>query len=276
MPYTLELSSARAKLERAKIHINALRAEIDREGTPNPKLIPLRKQFEPEYGAIVWRIERVINISDDWSLIVGDAAHNLRCSLDHLAWQLALRRFNGVEPTDRKTIKEIQFPVCLDESIWDKPYVNRKHMLIADAEKLKQFQPFNLGPISRASGSIHPIEALGGFGGLDNTDKHRRIHMVNVAPQAGTFGQEGPIKFRDCEFVPNTINGGPDLHNSFPGNPPRPGNEILRIPVTPVGPNPDVNFEASLTGYVAIRETWDVLNVLDSISEVVAKILKLF
>jgi len=281
MPYTLDLTGAWAKLNRAKVHVNTLRADIDRQGYPDAKgvnveharVIRLRKQFEPKQGAIVYRIDGLIEIGNDWGLIVGDAVHNMRCALDHLAWQLALRKFNGVAPTDRRIIKEIQFPVVVNKNDWP-THINRKHMEPADADKLEKFQPFNLGPIARANRSLHPLEQLAGFGGLDNVDKHRAIELTYLAAHQVTFYNDPNVVFTDC--MPVLMDTALQTFITTPGRPPNVGDEILRVLVTATGPHPDVNFEPRLTGYIAIRETWDALYALDTMTEGVATILKAF
>lgn len=273
MSYILDLSSARAKLERAKEHVETLRSDVGVEGSDNAVAIPLRQQFELEQGAIVFRIERVIEIRDYWSLILGDAAHNLRCALDHLAWQLAIRHNNGIVPTDYSHIRGVQFPIVIKKNDWPTDRY-RKFMEPSDAAKLERFQPFNLGPISRARGDIHPLEALAGFGGLDNIDKHRTIHIVSHGLYKGTLGGRHMV-FADCWFVPGP-GGMPIWKVTSPSDPPNPGDEVLRIDVTPTGPNPKVDFNASLTGYVTIRETWNVFTALDAMKQGVEDILNEF
>lgn len=61
-----------AKLDHAVTHINMLRTEIEEAGAPHPDLIPLRRKYEADQGAVVYRIDRVIQIRDDWPLAVHD------------------------------------------------------------------------------------------------------------------------------------------------------------------------------------------------------------
>jgi hypothetical protein len=272
MAYTLDLTGSWAKLKWAKRHINQLRAEITEAGKGDPKRISLRRQYEPDQRAVVYRIDRFIEVRDYWGLMVGDALHNLRGALDHLAWQLALRHFNGVAPTDMKIIRHIQFPIVSDKNNWP-THVHRKHMDAADADKLAGFQPFNLGPISRASGQfIHPTESIAL---VNDIDKHRLIHLPFVRAQQGHFVGPGPEDIRDC--VPVMAQGAALITLSNPGNPPHPGDEVARVHIVAVtGPNPDVDLHAHATGYIAFSETWDVIDSLDSAAETVAMILKTF
>jgi hypothetical protein len=273
MNHKLDLSSAWSKLERARVHIKILRSEIGVKADEQTASLTVSRAFEPQSSAIIWRIQTVIQVRDHWSLIVGDAAHNLRCALDHLAWQLAIKHFKGVEPTNPVVIRQIQFPVVVERNRWP-DHMNRKYMDAADAQKLEDFQPFNLGPISRSKGQLHALETLAGFGGLDNIDKHREIHITEVAPFQTTIGGSGMF-FTDCTYLPGP-QGTPQLIAGPPGDPPEPGNEILRLPVIKTGPNPDVNFNATQTAYVAIRGTWNVLEALDAMDQGVDAILKRF
>lgn len=155
------------------MHVHVLKSAIIKQTQDAPPLSFTRK-FEVEGRAIVLRVQQLEKLPNLWGLMFGDAVYSLRCALDHLAWELAVRHFNGVEPTDRKIIREIQFPVVMREADWN-GNANRKHMSADDAEKLKGFQPF----CSSISGSlINPIGLTLGFGGFSNVDKHRRMHLA--------------------------------------------------------------------------------------------------
>ena len=115
MPYNVDLTGAWAKLRRCEALVNALRKEVWEAGSPDPYVIPLRRRYDAAGRAVVFEIDRVITISDDWTLMLGDALHNLRSAINHLAWQLALRHSRGVVPVDRSVIRAIQYPIVLDE-----------------------------------------------------------------------------------------------------------------------------------------------------------------
>jgi hypothetical protein len=198
LAYTLDLTGSWAKLKWAKRHINLLRTEITEVGKGDPKRISLRRQYEQDQRAVVYRIDRFIEVREHWGLIVGDVLHSLRGALDHLAWQLAIRHFNGVAPTDRKIVRHIQFPIVSDKNNWP-AHVHREYVDAADADKLERFQPFNLGPISRAAGDIHPIESLAL---VNDIDKHRVIHLPFLRAEQGYFVGPGPDDIRDCTLGP--------------------------------------------------------------------------
>lgn len=268
MAYTLDLSSSWAKLERAKTHVDQLRAEIAEAGNGDPKSIPLRREYDAEDRAVVYRVEHVIEVRPHWSLLVGDAAHNFRSALDHLAWQLAVRYFGGVEPTRSRVIQNIQYPVVTDPNLWPK-HRFRQYMTPEDALIVEANQPFRYPQ----PGTLHVLDSLAT---LSNVDKHRLLHVIYVLAHQGTFVNTGA--YRDClpdtRMMPNGTQANVALRG-FDG-PPRPNDEVARVFVRPAGPHPDVDIQARLTGYVAVRESWNLLDLLDASGRWIAALLKRF
>lgn len=180
--YVLDLRSSIAKLDRAKKHIDGLRTKIAEAGRPDPEVISLRRQFEPEHGAVICRVERVLQTGEDWELIIGDALNNLRAALDHLMWQLAVRHNSGVAPKPH-IATQIYFPIVFDKGNWAR-HKHRKlgHISIADSDRLEKAQPFNMPAADKAAGKT---AALGMLATLSNTDKHRTIHLTYCAFKMG-------------------------------------------------------------------------------------------
>jgi hypothetical protein len=108
MAYDLDLDGSRAKLKRAQAHIDAFHTAVEEKLGAHPINYGIGRQVDRDQSAVIYRINRLIEIDDGWSPIIGDAVHNLRCALDHLAWQLAIRHCNGVEP---KNPNSIYFPI---------------------------------------------------------------------------------------------------------------------------------------------------------------------
>ena len=85
------LIGARLKVERARKHLDLLRQETRAftEGKP----YGVRAEFDAERSEYAIRIrlrDPDTRVPIGLSLIAGDAVHNLRSALDHLAWQLAI------------------------------------------------------------------------------------------------------------------------------------------------------------------------------------------
>jgi hypothetical protein len=264
----LDLSGAWSKVVRGKMHVEVLRAMIRRAGRPNPNVIPLRREFDPKERAIIFRIEKIVEVGDDWGLIAGDAIHNLRSALDHLAWQLALRYFNGVEPQKPGIVKNIQFPIVSDVSKWaGSPH--RINVTPADVLKLEKVQPFYVThPVGR-----HFLEGLAEF---SNADKHRTVQLAYTA--VGDVTIVGPARsdFTDCVPAIITRNGGIIAQTRKAGKSPKSGDEVARFPVWPTGPKPDVKAEVRATGFVGVRDNWDILHTLDYFADGVVEILRYF
>jgi hypothetical protein len=258
------------------MHVHALKWAIIKRTQDAPPLTFTRK-FEGEGSAIVLRVHQLEKLPNLWGLMFGDAVYNLRCALDHLAWELAVRHFSGVEPTDRKIIKGIQFPVVLKEADWN-GHIHRKHMSADDAQKLKHFQPF----CSNVPGwRINPISLMLGFGGFSNVDKHRKMQLAYVVPfglKVGSGdkpGESGPLKYIDCRPIDGNSATLP-LHMNLASRVLRAGEEIARVPVIQTGPNPDLNLQAELTYLVVIGDTVPVLDILDVMVVQVDRILREF
>lgn len=114
-----------------------------------------------------------------WSMVVGDAVHNMRCSLDHIAYALAVKHLAAIGET-RKPSGDTTFPLFQNV---DKPGFRKKTADISpEARKvIEGFQPHN------RSNPLWMVSVL------DNADKHRaitihgaRISMTNITLGEGT------------------------------------------------------------------------------------------
>ena len=262
-----DLASAWAKLERAKAHINALRAEIEKAGAPDPELIPLRREYDAKEGTVVTRLDRVIQIRDNWPLLVGDAVHDLRCALDHMMWQLATVYF-GRQPTPTEA-KQIQYPeVRKLKDITGHRLL--KYVQPADIERLKSFQPYR----RLRKGELHPLPKLIR---LSNVDKHRRLHLLVVVPRSSPLTNRIDA-YRDCIPAPRLMPDGGYAHAQLiaPSRNPRAGDVILVAFVRPTGPNPDVEVDLRLLGFVGIGNLGPVVPMLDAMAKYVTGVLNAF
>ena len=106
-------NSARLKIDWAEKHLDALDAEIDRwtSGPPNPRRL---KRIRDGVPSTDFRAQFRFDppIPDTLPMIIGDAVHNLRSALDHLACALAELEI----PTDSETGHSgIEFPIYISE-----------------------------------------------------------------------------------------------------------------------------------------------------------------
>lgn len=77
---------ARLKIERARRHIEELRSEVAAYLASRPMRLMVRQRREPPEKVLA--VERIAPIPDDFSMLIGDAVHNLRAALDLFAYSL--------------------------------------------------------------------------------------------------------------------------------------------------------------------------------------------
>jgi hypothetical protein len=105
-----------------------------------------------------------------FSVICGEIVHDLRSSLDHLAWQLVIAAKN--EPS-RKTC----FPIFISDPRSDKDALTRyegcvKGMSVRAKALIHQLQPFE------RSSTFPEGDPLAILNALCNRDKHRELNVV--------------------------------------------------------------------------------------------------
>ncbi len=78
--------SAKQKIERAENHIADLERQFAAFVAEKPHRFVV--QSDPESGDLIVRVKFEKPLPSSFALIIGDAIHNLRCALDHAAWEL--------------------------------------------------------------------------------------------------------------------------------------------------------------------------------------------
>src|SRR5881396_2019221 len=83
-----DLSGVLVKIDRAKTHLYDFETHIRPiQAACREAIIRERDEQRSEH---IFRLDRVPAVPPLLSAIIGDAIHNLRVSLDHLAWQLVI------------------------------------------------------------------------------------------------------------------------------------------------------------------------------------------
>jgi hypothetical protein len=159
------LEGAVAKIERARHHIDCFHRVWEDSLRDHP--YELTCEIYAEGREHVYKLNRPPTIDARLPLIVGDAIHNLRTALDHIAHELV--RLNNGEPTRRT------------------------------AYPIKPRQRVSGGIAPEAGRVINEVRGLDNGGmaqwltilaELDNIDKHRYLHVVAVQPFTGILGAE--------------------------------------------------------------------------------------
>lgn len=247
MTYSV-LSGLPLKVARAEAHIaeveSAMHAYLDgrsTDGTP----YQTEGHFEPQTSEYVIRARLRFAPPPEIGVALGEAAHALRSSLDHLIWDLVYLRKNT--PTRRT-----QFPVFLDEPGFTKTGVPMlSGTTKTDKDAIHSFQPFVANPTAPAD------DPLAVMSWVDNTDKHRVIHAVLPIVSAPWFPStadadgyyESPIEYAWSDFSRNNDAGQitrirvrrPTLSLGVP-------EDVIRIGLQPAGPDPMMTLASAAPG----------------------------
>lgn len=186
-------SSAVRKLQRAREHIGTLRNGIDDFLKAQPYAVGRRLQAKGRVHEYL--LIRYTPAPDSLGLLVGDAVHNLRSCLDHLAFSLAQEgaKAAGITMTSKEEA-QLQFPIC-DTPNDFKKQVGRGRLRGVEPHAqalIERYQPFRLAP-------QHPERSvLGCLARLDNADKHRVLlvtsHVVSLGDYSLPSGVERPVE----------------------------------------------------------------------------------
>jgi hypothetical protein len=146
------------KIERAKRHISDLNTLSESFFKRKPYQVVREGEFEGKVRRIV-RVHE--HIPEEFPLLIGDAVHNLRASLDILACDLV--RLNG------GNVKNVYFPFCEIPADYEL-MIKKRHLDRASPDIVDLFRTFRPYP----GGD----DSLRGIHDLDVADKHQLIIPV--------------------------------------------------------------------------------------------------
>lgn len=157
------------KINRAKEHLDRLKAEFAEFQAKNPYGVTIEEQFQPRRRII--RFKEREQVPQHWSAIIGDILHNLRSALDNLAVGLVIA--NGC--TSKTGINETSFPIAASNSDFEK-MISGKQFRRA-SEKAKKVTR-RLKPYQGGNDSLYIVRQL------NNRDKH-----VAILPAVAAVGK---------------------------------------------------------------------------------------
>jgi hypothetical protein len=164
-------------------------------------------------------------LPDAVPLLIGDAVHNLRSALDHLACALADLK---VPTTSETGHAGIEFPIHISEHDFNAKGAGRIKRLPPSAQdEIKSLQPYHAGDNARH-------QFLWALHRLDIIDKHRRISVLG-----------GRYSVPDS-FIPQARQGNEVVFEGRIYVPFKDG-DIIRV----LGVDP--KFEPDMAGTVAVR-----------------------
>lgn len=171
------IDSVESKLERGRSQAGKLNATIlswctDNKFSVRCELSEKRLGFRVFVKQIPERLPFV-----GWGLDIGEWAHNLRSTLDNLAFALARLK---KDPPDNP--KQIYFPISQIEENFEKSETKKICQLPTEAiNTIRKIQPFNRNnPDVEGSPDQDPLVLLQW---LNNKDKHQVPSVVLIAPK---------------------------------------------------------------------------------------------
>ena len=162
------------KIERAKEHIEHLGTAISAFCKSQPYTIGFKKHPQIDWTTLY--VESAKPVPNNIALIIGDAVHNLRSSLDHLAWQLV--KANGGKP-DVRTYFPISDTVEKYATALKKGAI--KGIPVGAEELIRNVQRY-----------VTSDDTLWHIHELDRIDKHRLV--ITVGSSVGAWGVDTSTK----------------------------------------------------------------------------------
>jgi hypothetical protein len=171
------LLGVRTKLERAQEHFENLDREVADFITSQP--FRVKEERSPGSHEAVGRAVVKQQPPVRWGAIVGDIVHNLRASLEYLAWQLV--EVNGGVPDDNTG-----FPISTTRKHFEKRGVVKLRGAHPDAiQAVGELQPF-----LKERPQQHALSVLHRF---DIRDKHHLLHVVRGTVAGAELELQGTI-----------------------------------------------------------------------------------
>jgi hypothetical protein len=254
---THALDGCRAKLARAKELVEELHGSLVQFLESRPYTTEGALESDTSDWVVRFRVGESPPFR--FGVVAGDVVHNLRSTLDHLAWQLVVA--NGAEPTNRT-----QFPIYGDEAAFRSARAQEVVAGMSDGDRaaIEELQPFHQDPVQEKP---HPLTVLHE---LSNVDKHRVVHTTLVETAGSQF------KIYDLEDI-SAIG---EMKTRFGVL--EDGEELVRVRVFPDGPVPRLKVDAQLALDVVFADTASavhaesVLGVLLELGEYVDNVIDRF
>jgi hypothetical protein len=154
------LALVQVKIQRAKKHLRDLQIARDRFIQSEPYIIDRKPDTKPGYeGLDLYFMTKIEPIPDEFGIIFGDAIHNLRSALDHLAFQL-------VEVGGGSVSDQTSFPIFKSSHINESSFAGKVNgMSQAAKDKIRSTEPYK-------DGKGHDLWVLHK---LDIADKHHQL-----------------------------------------------------------------------------------------------------
>ena len=233
--------SAWLKWAWAKAHAETLKAYVWEWGkNPNrDSRIGLLPDYDAKHHRFNVYVATLPALPIEWSVVIGDIAHNYRGALEHVAWALATRGNTPPSTLSERAQNQIGFPIYECRTTFNSairnvlPGVRR-----ADIAVVRRYQPYHGGKRRSRRHAFWVLRLV------SNDDKHRTIQPTFMSPQAASYELTGaPI---DCAIT--------RIPTSFVLRQPlQIGAQLAPIYVRKTGPNPYLPMRGQLAVQPAIQ-----------------------
>jgi hypothetical protein len=255
------LGSAKVKLARANLHKGIAGREagrfFNRHTAPTFRVEPEGDERPPYAIGAVVACRMVVDTAPpdlpaSFAARFGDAIHNYRCALDHVAWQLVLH--GSRRPLPEKERFWVQFPIYETEAGFRSNVARRLPGVDSAAVRfIKARHRYVRGNATN--------DALLGLARLSNDDKHRDLHiflnLFGTLESHVTFTHAEPVSWENPPIRPAIQPGAVVTHFSY------------RI----TGSDPKVKMNLQPTAQVVIEDGRDFSEMLEGIRREVTEIL---
>jgi hypothetical protein len=195
-----DISASLLKIARAKHHLDVLRTEVTNFGNSHPYSFGGQPQFQITDELIrIVHIARGKRIPDEWSLRIGEFAHNARGALDMLIGSISI-----LPESDIDGRRGLQFPIFdIPKRLGSKGrrgYFDMVDTYLAgvstpDRTIVESFQPYHRG-------SAFLTDPLALLADINDTDKHRLIVVLGAIANLHAMTL-GPGRAKGIEIVGN-------------------------------------------------------------------------
>lgn len=183
---SLELASVNAKLGRAEEHRGTLYDEISHwYKAPPYRAVPETNADFTKHSVWIERTKTPEPNIERWSLIFGDAVHNLRAVLDHLIYAVAIHQTGRNPPPGERALAFI-IERSVDDFAAKRSRMKPNALSSSVWAAIEGVQPFN-----RKHNILPPLLQL--IADLDNMDKHRLPHGFMATPTEIDVTLEGSV-----------------------------------------------------------------------------------
>ena len=255
------LRSAEIKLRRANLHKGIARREAVRFFKRHPApTFRIEPEGDQEPSGVIDSINRcrivlergLPDLPDSFAARFGDAIHNYRCVLDHIAWQLVVHGASWPLSENERT--SVQFPIYSAERGFDS---SRPRRLPGVPDPAVSFIKARHNYV----GGNATNNALLAIAALSNDDKHRALHVFLSLFRS----LQSDVTFTSC--VPVTW-GGPSLRPAV-----KTGAVVTNFSYRVLGANPKMEMKLTPEVQIIIEDGRDFSEMLEGIATEVTEIL---